>query len=309
MKIGKYKGLTLGKEEFVPVTGLEVEREITNLLQSKQSYQTKSGKSELGDTVNIDYKGLLDDVAFEGGTAEKYDLELGSHSFIPGFEDQLVGYEAGTDVDVHVSFPEQYHAPNLAGKAVVFKCHIHEVKQKVNPEFTDEFAQGFGLPTKEALQAELEKQMNAKKQEDLNNQYMDKLMRAIIDDSEVEVAEDKMKAKVDEMYKYYESQIAQYGLDITTYLSMQNMTIEAFRDELAKQAMEAAKFDVVIDEIRKLENILVTEEEIEDEFAMYKDYYQISEEEFANFKATKKDAVMNHLLMKKTAEYLMKENN
>ncbi len=309
MKIGKYKGLTLGKEEFVPVTGLEVEREITNLLQSKQSYQTKAGKSELGDTVNIDYKGLLDDVAFEGGTAQKYDLELGSHSFIPGFEDQLVGYEAGADVDVHVSFPEQYHAANLAGKAVVFKCHIHEVKQKVNPEFNDEFAQEFGLPTKEALQAELEKQMNAKKQEDLNNQYMDKLMRAIVDDSEVEVLEDKMKAKVDEMYKYYESQIAQYGLDITTYLSMQNMTIEAFRDELAKQAMEAAKFDVVIDEIRKLENILVTEEEIEEEFAMYKDYYQISEEEFANFKATKKDAVENHLLMKKTAEYLMKENN
>lgn len=309
MKIGKYKGLELGKEEFVPVTGLEVEREITNLLQSKQSYQTKAGKSELGDTVNIDYKGLLDDVAFEGGTAEKYDLELGSHTFIPGFEDQLVGYEAGSDVDVHVSFPEQYHAPNLAGKAVVFKCHIHEVKQKVNPEFNDAFAQEFGLPTKEALQQELEKQMNAKKQEDLNNKYMDKLMRAIIEDSEVEVAEEKMKAKVDEMYGYYESQIAGYGLDINTYLSMQNMTVESFRDELAKQAMEAAKFDVVIDEIRKLENILVSEKEIENEFSMYKEYYQIPEEEFANFKSTKKDAVENHLLMKKTAEYLMKENN
>lgn len=309
MRIGKYKGLEIGKEEFVPVTGLEVEREITNLLQSKQSYQTKEGKSELGDTVNIDYKGLLDDVAFEGGTAEKYDLELGSHSFIPGFEDQLVGYEAGADVDVHVSFPEQYHAENLAGKAVVFKCHIHDVKQKVNPEFNDEFAQGFGLPTKEALKEELEKQMNAKKQEDLNNQYMDKLMRAVLDDSEVEVAEDKMKAKVDEMYNYYESQIAQYGLDINTYLSMQNMTIESFRDELAKQAMEAAKFDVVVDEIRKLENITVSEEDIEKEFAMYKEYYQIPEEEYNNFKATKKDAVENHLLMKKTAEFLMNENN
>ena len=144
MKIGNYKGLEIGKEEFVPVTGMEVEREITNLLRQKVAFNTKEGKSELGDTVNIDYKGLLDDVAFEGGTAEKYDLELGSHSFIPGFEDQLVGYEAGSDVDVNVTFPEEYHAPNLAGKAVVFKCHIHEVKQRVTPEFNDEFAKEFG---------------------------------------------------------------------------------------------------------------------------------------------------------------------
>ena len=189
MKIGNYKGLEIGKEEFVPVTGLEVEREITNLLRQQVSYATKEGKSEVGDTVNIDYKGLLDDVAFDGGTAEKYDLELGSHSFIPGFEEALVGYEAGSDVDVHVTFPEQYHAPNLAGKAVVFKCHIHEVKKKVNPEFNDEFAKGFGLESAEALKNELEKQMNDKKLEDLNNAYMDKLMRKIIEDSEVEVEE------------------------------------------------------------------------------------------------------------------------
>ncbi|MCR5232166.1 MAG: trigger factor [Acholeplasmatales bacterium] len=309
MKIGNYKGLEIGKEEFVPVTGMEVEREITNLLRQKVAFNTKEGKSELGDTVNIDYKGLLDDVAFEGGTAEKYDLELGSHSFIPGFEDQLVGYEAGSDVDVNVTFPEEYHAPNLAGKAVVFKCHIHEVKQRVTPEFNDEFAKEFGLESAEALKTELEKQMNLKKKEDLNNAYMDKLMRAIVDDSEVEIPDDVAKAKVDEMYGYYESQIAQYGLDINTYLQMQNMTVEAFRDELAKQAMEAAKFDVVVDEIRKLENILVTEEEIEKEFLMYKDYYNIPEEEYNNFKATKKDAVENHLLMKKTAEYLMEVNN
>ena len=309
MKIGNYKGLEIGKEEFVPVTGMEVEREITNLLRQKVAFNTKEGKSELGDTVNIDYKGLLDDVAFEGGTAEKYDLELGSHSFIPGFEDQLVGYEAGSDVDVNVTFPEEYHAPNLAGKAVVFKCHIHEVKKRVTPEFNDEFAKEFGLESAEALKTELEKQMNLKKKEDLNNAYMDKLMRAIVDDSEVTIPDDVAKAKVDEMYGYYESQIAQYGLDINTYLQMQNMTVEAFRDELAKQAMEAAKFDVVVDEIRKLENILVTEEEIEKEFLMYKDYYNIPEEEYNNFKATKKDAVENHLLMKKTAEYLMEVNN
>ena len=110
------------------------------------------------------------------------------------------------------------------------------------------------------------------------------------------------------MYSYFESQIAQYGLDINTYLQMQNMTVESFRDEVAKQAMEAAKFDVVVDEIRKLENILVSDEEIENEFNMYKEHYHIPEEEFVNFKETRKDAVANHLLMKKTAEYLMEVN-
>ena len=308
MKIGNYKGIVVGKEVFVPVTGKEVEREITNLLQQKKSFVTKDGKSENGDTVNIDYKGLLNDVPFEGGTAEKYDLELGSHTFIPGFEEQLVGYTAGSDVDVNVSFPEEYHAPELAGKAVVFKCHIHEVKQKVNPEFNDEFAKEFGIETAEELKNELEKQMNAKKQEDLTNKYMDKLMRKIVSDSEIEIEESLMKTKIDEMYYYYESQIANYGMDMNTYLAMQQKTVESFRDDLASQALEACKFDAVVKEIRKLENIVASEEEINNELNMYKEYYQIPEEEFEKFKETRKEAIVNHLLMKKTADYLMEVN-
>jgi trigger factor len=125
MNVSNYKNLNVGKKEFTPATEEEMNQELNNLLKSKITYNEKEGKSALGDTVNIDYKGLLDDVPFEGGTAEKYDLGLGSGSFIPGFEEQLVGYSKGDDVDVHVTFPEQYHAENLAGKAVVFKCHIH----------------------------------------------------------------------------------------------------------------------------------------------------------------------------------------
>ena len=309
MKISDYKGLNVGKQEFTPASEEEITAELNNLLNSKVSYKTKEGKSALGDTVNIDYKGLLDDVAFEGGTAEKYDLGLGSGSFIPGFEEQLVGYEAGSDVDVHVTFPEQYHAENLAGKAVVFKCHIHEVKEKVTPEFNDEFAKGFGLDSAEALKTELARQMNAKKKNDLDNEYLGRLIKTIIDASEIEVTEEDMKARVDEIYSYYESQIAQYGMNMDSYLAMQNLTVEDFRNQLADQAMASAQGDVLFDEIAKMENITATDDEVSHELKMYQDYYQIPEEEFKQFVSEKKDDVKSDILRRKTAVFLVENNN
>lgn len=309
MKISNYKGLNVGKKEFVSVTEEEITSELNNLVNSKVSYKTKEGKSALGDTVNIDYKGLLDDVPFEGGTAEKYDLALGSGSFIPGFEEQLVGYLAGSDVDVHVTFPEQYHAENLAGKAVVFKCHIHEVKEKVTPEFNDEFAKGFGLESAEALKAELARQMNAKKKNDLDNEYLGRLIKTIVDASEIEVSEEVMKSRVDEIYSYYENQVSQYDLNMESYLAMQQMSVEDFRNQLADQAMASAQGDVLFDEIAKAEGLEVTEEEVSHELKMYQDYYQVPDEEFKKFVDEKKDDVKADILRRKTALFLVENNN
>ena len=309
MKISNYKGLEIGKKEFVGVTEAELEQELNNLVNSKTSFKTKEGKSALGDTVNIDYKGLLDDVPFEGGTAEKYDLTLGSNTFIPGFEDQLVGYEAGSDVDVNVTFPEEYHAKNLAGKAVVFKCHIHEVKEKVTPELNDELAKSFGLDTAEMLKKELERQMNAKKKNDQDNEYLSRLVKTIIDASEIEVTEELMKSRVDEMYNYYESQVAQYGMNMNSYLAMQNMSVEDFRNQLADQAMTSAQGDVLFDEIAKAENITVANEEVEHELNLYKDYYSIPEEQFEEFKKDKEEDIKSDILRRKTALFLIDNNN
>lgn len=309
MKISNYKGLEIGKKEFVGVTEAELEQELNNLVNSKTSFKTKEGKSALGDTVNIDYKGLLDDVPFEGGTAEKYDLTLGSNTFIPGFEDQLVGYEAGSDVDVNVTFPEEYHAENLAGKAVVFKCHIHEVKEKVTPLLNDELAKSFGLDTAEMLKKELERQMNAKKKNDQDNEYLSRLVKAIIDASEIEVTEELMKSRVDEMYNYYESQVAQYGMNMNSYLAMQNMSVEDFRNQLADQAMASAQGDVLFDEIAKAENITVANEEVEHELNLYKDYYSIPEEQFEEFKKDKEEDIKSDILRRKTALFLIDNNN
>ena len=309
MKISNYKGLNVGKKEFISVSEEEINSELNNLLNSKISYKAKEGKSALGDTVNIDYKGLLDDVPFEGGTAEKYDLALGSGSFIPGFEEQLVGYQAGDDVDVNVTFPEKYHAENLAGKAVVFKCHIHEVKEKVTPEFNDEFAKGFGLDSAAQLKEELTRQMNAKKKNDLNNEYLGRLIKTIVDSSEIEVSEEVMKKRVDEIYSYYENQVSQYCLNMYSYLAMQQMSVEDFRNQLAEQALASAQGDVLFDEIAKVEGLSVSEDELNQELKMYQDYYQVPDEEFKKFVDEKKEDVKSDILRRKAALFLIENNN
>ena len=309
MNVSNYKNLNVGKKEFTPATEEEMNQELNNLLKSKITYKEKEGKSALGDTVNIDYKGLLDDVPFEGGTAEKYDLGLGSGSFIPGFEEQLVGYSKGDDVDVHVTFPEQYHAENLAGKAVVFKCHIHEVKEKVTPELNDEFAKGFGLESLEQLKNELVRQMNAKKKNDLDNEYLGRLIKNIVDNSEIEVSDEVMKKSVDEIYAYYESQVAQYGLNMDSYLAMQQMSVEDFRNQLADQAMAQAQGDQLLQYVAENENITASDEEVERELSMYQNYYQIPDEEFKKFKDERLEDVKADILRRKTALFLIENNN
>jgi len=309
MKIANYKGLNIGRVGYVPVTEEEVNKEIDALLQSKISTVEKEGKSSLGDIVTIDFEGFLDGVPFEGGKGEKYDLELGSNSFIPGFEDALVGYEKGANVDVNVTFPEEYHAKNLAGKPVVFKCFIHAVKEKKEAVLDDNLAKEFGIPTAQELLVELERQMNLKKKNEADNEYLEKLVKKILADSDVETPEAEVKARIDEMVGYYENNIAQYGMDFDSYLKMSNKTLEQFRDELTDEAIESVKGDVLFNEIAKLENISVSDEELEKEIGLYKNYYQMDEETFNSFKAEKSNDVKNEILRRKTANILLDSNN
>ena len=309
MKISNYKGNSIGKNEFIPVTKEELDNELANLLKSKSAFVKKEGKSELGDITNIDYEGFLDGVPFEGGKASGYDLELGSHSFIPGFEEGLVGYSENDDVDVHVTFPKEYHAENLKGKPVVFKCHINEVKKKVTPELNDEFAKGYGISTINELKNELERQMNAKKKNDEDNKYLGLLIEKIISESEIEPNDEAVKNRIDEMMNYYEENISQYGMDLNTYLSMTNQTIESFRDQLANEAVSSCKADCLFNEIANIEKLEVTEDEVLSELALYKNYYQMDDEAYNNFINEKKEDVRYDLIKRKTANFLLDNNN
>ncbi len=309
MKIANYKGLNIGRAGYVPVTKEEVDKEINALLQSKIFTVEKEGKSSLGNIVTIDFEGFLDGVPFEGGKGEKYDLELGSNSFIPGFEDALVGYEKGANVDVNVTFPEEYHEKSLAGKPVVFKCFIHAVKEKKEAVLDDNLAKEFGIPTAQELLVELERQMNLKKKNEADNEYLEKLVKKILVDSEVETPEDDVKARIDEMVGYYENNIAQYGMDFDSYLKMANKTLEQFRDELTDEAIESVKGDVLFNEIAKLENIAVSDEELDKEIQLYKNYYRMDDETFESFKKEKSNDVKNEILRRKTANILLDNNN
>lgn len=309
MKLGTYKNLNLGKAEPTKVTKEEVDSELTKLLQSKVSYNTKNGKSQIGDTVNIDYEGFLDGVPFEGGKSEHYDLELGSHSFIPGFEEGLVGFEANSDVDVNVTFPSEYHAPNLAGKAVVFKCHIHEVKTRVEAKLNDDFAREFGLESADALVKELERQMNAKKQNDADNEYLAKLIKEIVDHSEVEIEPDMVEKRTDEIIKYLEQNIGQYGMDINAYLSMSGQTMESLKEQAKAQATSAVKSDLVIAEIAAIEGIVADDAEINATFEQYKNQYGLDDEEFEKFKKANIENLAHDLVTRKAIDLLMKNNN
>jgi trigger factor len=309
MKIANYKGLNIGRVGYVPVTKEEVDKEINALLQSKIFTVEKEGKSSLGNIVTIDFEGFLDGVPFEGGKGEKYDLELGSNSFIPGFEDALVGYEKGANVDVNVTFPEEYHEKSLAGKPVVFKCFIHAVKEKKEAVLDDNLAKEFGIPTAQELLVELERQMNLKKKNEADNEYLEKLVKKILADSDVETPEAEVKARIDEMVGYYENNIAQYGMDFDSYLKMANKTLEQFRDELTDEAIESVKGDVLFNEIAKLENIAVSDEELDKEIQLYKNYYRMDDETFESFKKEKSNDVKNEILRRKTANILLDNNN
>lgn len=309
MKIGNYKGLNIGKKDIVKITEEELMVEIEKMLDAKISKEVKNGKSELGDIVTIDFEGFIDNVPFDGGKGENYDLELGSGSFIPGFEDQLVGYEKGADVEVNVKFPDDYHAEELKGKDSVFKCHIHEVSAKTKAEFNDKFAKEYNFNTKEELKAELERQMNLKRQNEVDNEYLEKLMQLVINDSIVELDENQVKKRIDDMVGYYEESIAQYGMDFNSYLEMQKMTLEQFRDEVAKDAVESVKSDMIFNEIAKLENINVTDDELNKELELYKNYYKMNDQMYQRFLNEEKENVKNEITRRKVSKILLEANN
>ena len=209
VKIKKYKNLNVKKQE-VKVTAKDVSEEIEKMRKEYADLQVKDGKASIGDTVVIDFEGFLDGKAFEGGKAENYSLELGSNSFIPGFEDALVGLKAGDKKDVNVSFPEDYHASELKGKPVVFKVKVHEVKSKVYPELNEEFFLDLGLQdvkTIEDLKKTIKESMTEQKQYDAENKYVDELFEALLKEVSVEVPHELIHEELQRMLTQYEERL------------------------------------------------------------------------------------------------------
>ena len=265
VKIKKYTGLNV-KKDVVKVTKKDVDAEIEKMRKEYADLQVKEGKAEEGDTVIIDFEGFDKDKAFEGGKAENYALELGSHSFIPGFEEALIGVNAGDKKDVNVSFPEDYHAEELKGKPVVFKVTVHEVKTKVYPELNEEFFLDLGLEdvmTKEDLEKTVRETMTEQKEYESENKYVDELFEALLKQTEVEVPHELIHEELDRMVEQYEERLKMQGITLEQFYKYTNSSEEALKSQMHEEAEKRIKLRFAIDEIIEKEKIDATDEEVE----------------------------------------------
>ena len=275
VKLGEYKSLK-GKMLDTEATDEDVENELKSMQDRNSRLVTvEDRESQMGDTCDIDFEGFVDGVAFEGGKGENYPLELGSNSFIPGFEEQVAGHKTGEEFDVNVTFPEQYE-PSLAGKDAVFKCKINEIKTKELPELDDEFAKDISeFDTLDELKADLKKQISERKEANAKTDYENQLIEQVVENMEVEIPECMNKQKCDEMIQDYSYRLQMQGLDLNTYLQYLGQTMEQFREQFMDGAKQQVKVKLALDAIVKAENIEATEEEIAEEIAKLAEQYNM----------------------------------
>ena len=265
VKLGEYKGIK-GKMLDTEATDEDVETELKNMQERNSRLVTvEDRESAMGDTCDINFEGFVDDVAFDGGKGENYPLELGSNSFIPGFEEQVAGHKAGEEFDVNVTFPEQYE-PSLAGKDAVFKCKINEIKAKELPELDDEFAKDVSeFDTLDELKDDLKKQIAERKEANAKTDFENQIIEQICENMEVEIPECMFTQKCDEMVQDYAYRLQMQGLDLNTYLQYLGQTMDQFKEQFMEGAKQQVKTKLALDAIVKAENIEASEEEIEAE--------------------------------------------
>ena len=268
------------KEEKVKVTKQEVDDQIANLLNQKADLELKEdGEVEDGDTVVIDFEGFKDGEPFEGGKGDNYDLVIGSHSFIPGFEEQLIGMKSEESKDIEVTFPEDYHAQELKGQPVTFKVTVHEIKKKVLPELNDEFVEDLkydDVHTVDELKDYTKKQLQERKQENAKKDAEEKLIDELSEITEVNIPEVMIKSEIDSMVQNYQMNFMQQGLALEQFLQMTGQSMETFRDGLKEDAEKRIKVNLALSEIAKLENIEVSDDEVNDEYQKMADTYSMS---------------------------------
>ena len=309
VKIKKYKGLGV-KPEKVKVTKEEVEHEIKHLLEHYAEVVTKDGKVEKGDIAVIDFVGKKDGKEFDGGKGENYSLEIGSNTFIPGFEDQVIGMKAGDEKDINVTFPEDYGVEELKGAPVVFSVKVNEVKVKKERELDEDFFEDLGdekITSKESLEKEIESSIKAQKELQAENAHVDKLLEEIGKQVEVDIPEEMVNEEVDNLMKRFEEQLRMQGISLDVYYQFTASDEAALREQLEKEAYSNVLYRLMLEEIMNLEKIEVTEKEAEKEAEELAGKYQMEKEELLK-QFGGLDMIKYDLQMRKTIEMLKDEN-
>lgn len=308
VKLGDYKGIE------VPATDVEVsEEELNEELTRMQERHAElvvidEEAAQNGDTVVIDFDGSVDGVPFEGGKAERYSLELGSNTFIPGFEEQVVGLATGDFKDVTVTFPETYHAEELAGKEAVFKVKVHEIKRKQLPELDDEFAKDVSeFDTLNEYKEDLKKQLQSRKEKEGEAERERVLVDKIGENAEVEIPQAMIDSEVQNMVRDFDNRLRAQGMNLDMFLGFSGQTIEDLQGQMKNDAEKRVRNNLVLEQIAKAEKIEATEEEINKELQDMADAYKRSPEEIRNILAANGSlgSLNEDVLLRKTIQFLI----
>jgi trigger factor len=308
--VKKYKGLNV-KPGKVEVTDEEVNHELGHLLERYTELVVKEeGKVENGDIAVIDFEGFKDGVAFDGGKGENYSLEIGSNTFIPGFEDQVIGMATGEEKDLNVTFPEEYGAADLAGQPVVFKVKVNEIKQKVARELDEEFFEDLGMEginSEETLKEQIKESIKAQKEMEVENKYVDELLEAVAKNVEVDVPQAMVDEETDRLVGRFEEQMKMQGISLDLYYQFTQSNEEALRSQMEKEAYNNVLYRLMLEQIMTEEKIEVTKEEALKEAEELANKYQMDKAEFLK-QFGGLDMVQYDLEVRKTIE-LLKELN
>ncbi len=305
VKLGDYKKLKY-KVEKVKVEDKEINDEVAKSLDRKADLELKEeGEVEDGDTVVIDFEGFIDDVPFDGGKADNHELVIGSNTFIPGFEDQLVGMKTEEEKDIMVDFPEDYHAEELKGKPARFHVTVHEIKKKVLPEYNDEFVKELKIDdveTVEAYESYIRKNIEQRKQDQATQDAENKLIDDLAGIVEVDIPEVMVESELQSMVQNYETRLMQQGISLSQFLQLTGQTVDGLKDSMREDAIKRVKINLGLAEIVKQENVEVTADDVSAEYDRMAELYGLTSEELHKY--VPEDTLLDDLKLQKALDLL-----
>ncbi|MGG3160326.1 trigger factor [Geobacillus stearothermophilus] len=309
VKLGQYKGLEVEKMDAT-VTDEDVENELKRLQENYAELVVKEdGTVENGDTVVIDFEGFVDGEPFEGGKAENYSLEIGSGTFIPGFEEQLVGMKAGEEKEIQVTFPEEYHAEQLAGKPATFKVKVHEVKAKQLPALDDEFAKDVDeeVETLDELKAKIRARLEEAKKNEAETALRNAVVEKAAANAEIDIPAVMVQNETDRMLREFDQRLQMQGLNLQLYYQFSGQDEAALREQMKEDAEKRVRAALTLEAIAKAENIEVTDEEVEEELQKMAEAYNLSVDKLKELLGSL-DGVKEDLKWRKTIDFLVEHS-
>lgn len=310
VKLGEYKGLEI-EDKNVEITEEDVTESIEIQRQQLAELVLKEeGSVEEGDTVVIDFEGFHNGEPFEGGKAENHSLEIGSGSFIPGFEEQLVGKTQGEEFEIKVTFPEDYHQEELAGEDTVFKIKIHEIKYKELPELDDEFAKDVDdeVETLEELREKIKKDLKEQKEVEIDNENRQKLINQVTENAEIDVPDVMVENELEQMMNEFEQRLQMQGMDLNLYTQFSGQSEDELKEQMKEDALKRIKTHLTLEAIVEKEQIEVTEEDIEKELEKMAEMYNIETEQIKEMLGGNTEALKGDLRLQKAIDYLLEQS-